>query len=85
MNPATNEITFYNSDKSKQSLTYSNKADMVHWQVVTRDDSKTELTIWLNVDRTGMPSDHEAWLQYGYTATAWTLGGYMIGLKMIKD
>jgi len=85
MNPVTNEITFYNSDKSKLSLTYSNKADMVHWQVVIRDDSKTELTIWLNVDRTGMPSDSEAWLQYGYTATAWVLGGYMIGLKMVKD
>jgi len=52
MNPATNEITFYNSDKSKQSATYSNNADIVHWQVVVRDDSKTELTIWLKVDRT---------------------------------
>lgn len=85
MNPATNEIIFYNADKSKQSPTYSNNSDMVHWQVSTLDESSVQLTIWLKVDRAGLPSDHEAWQIYGYNATAWTLGGYMVGLVMIKD
>lgn len=85
LNPVNNEITFYNTDKSKQSLTYSNGDDKTHWQIETMEDGKTQLTIWLKVDRTGMPSDHEALLLYGYNATAWVLGGYMIGFKMLKD
>lgn len=85
MNPVSNEITFYNSDKSKQSTTYSNSGDKVHWQVETLDGGAIQFTLWLKVNRTGLPTDHEALLEYGYNATAWTLAGYMIGFKMIKD
>ena len=85
LNPVNNEITFYNADKSKQSLTYSNGDDKTHWQIETTEDGKTQLTIWLKIDRTGMPSDHDALLQYGYNATTWVLGGYMIGFKMTKE
>jgi len=84
-NPSKNEITFFNADKSKQSVTYSNGDDKKHWQIETLDNGSIQLTLWLNVNREGMPSDHEALLLYGYNATAWTLAGYMIGFKMIKN
>ena len=80
-NTVTNQITFYNADKSKQSVTYNNNGDKTHWYSA----DPNSLTLWLTVDRTGLPTDHEAFLEYGYTPTAWTLAGYVLTFNMGKN